>query len=80
MIANFDIIRNLTDEEADIYDSLIDSKSINVKQSLLDFITREEFTAVTEPCSSLLAPEHVDVVRTDTLREFIDKLFPNLMR
>lgn len=76
---NSDKIRHLTDEEADIYDSYINSKSINVKQSLLDFIAREEFIAVTEPCSSLLAPEHVDVVRTDTLREFIEALFPNLV-
>ena len=76
---NSDKIRHLTDEEADIFDSLINSKSINVKQALLDFIAREEFTAVTEPCSSLLSPEHIDVIRTDTLREFIEKLFPNLI-
>ena len=75
----FDMIRNLTDEEADIFDSRINSKSIDVKQSLLDFIASESFTAVTEPCSSLLSPEHVDVIRTDTLREFIEKLFPDLL-
>lgn len=51
------------------------SKEADKKESLLDFIAKEEFTAVTEPCSSLLAPEHVDVVKTDTLREFIEKLF-----
>ena len=76
---NVDKIRHLTDEEADIFDSRINSQAISVKQTLLDFIAREEFTAVTEPCSSLLVPEHVDVIRTDTLREFIEKLFPDLL-
>ena len=55
------------------------STEIDKAQALLDFIAREEFTAVTESCSSLLSPEHVDVVRTDTLREFIEKLFPDLI-